>query len=541
MAEVIKRLAEQFEPLDPGPRAAADRKDHFPRAPRRRRWPRRAAESLWRRLSRLTRASPPPAGVRARADEFEQRARAYDSELFTLLRAAADRARFDVTTTHERSETETSSRELKGSLSGQALWVLLGTGVVAIVAGLGIELAGDSQVLDWLGRATIALGALIELVGGAFGVSAVWRQERQRSVRRTLTRDGSMASLKQDLEDILGLLRRDDSSCPRQYRLVVVLDELDKLDRPEMLDGVIQSFKNLFTLSGATFVFITDKDYFDEIGRRSRESAANRTYAVHHTFFTSRIFLRRPEFKDMRKHLDQIRDREETFRTFEAGWGIVADALIFESRNHFYDLVRLLSDQPGAQDDRPYVALQPDSRIGQTTVERAAEFQRMVSIAYVRQLERAASPGALQNELLSQLYTVFDQLPADSFTFDDLIPPALSAPSPSVKTGEPADSDGADEDNAGAADREEIDAHTEDLRARLLAATEELLVLLVTCGALENGGAIEYRKASFRWVDEGLIKTPEAEMLDCVRPFRELVDETGSELAQLEARVQFVR
>ena len=165
----------------------------------------------------------------------------------------------------------------------------------------------------------------------------------------------------------------------------------------------------------------------------------------------------------------------------------------------------------------------------------------MVSIAYVRQLERAASPGALQNELLSQLYTVFDQLPADSFTFDDLIPPALSAPSPSVKTGEPADSDGADEDNAGAADREEIDAHTEDLRARLLAATEELLVLLVTCGALENGGAIEYRKASFRWVDEGLIKTPEAEMLDCVRPFRELVDETGSELAQLEARVQFVR
>ena len=80
----------------------------------------------------------------------------------------------------------------------------------------------------------------------------------------------------------------------------MVFDELDKLENPvEQLNNVITHFKNFFTLSDAVFVFITDHQFFraSVLGRDTAKAQKLRQYSTEHTFFTNRIYLRKPEFE----------------------------------------------------------------------------------------------------------------------------------------------------------------------------------------------------------------------------------------------------
>ncbi len=180
-------------------------------------------------------------------------------------------------------------------------------GLLAFAAFLGVAI--------WVGLGSIASGLTQKyLMSATAGIAAfaalAWTVKRSREVTRDADRqaqfsyefDYSLAQMESDLKALLNVLRVsagepfDRRRC--FTRVVMVFDELDKLENPvEQLNNVITHFKNFFTLSDALFVFLTDHQFYEHLCVESVRAQQLRQYSTEHTFFTNRIYLRKPEFE----------------------------------------------------------------------------------------------------------------------------------------------------------------------------------------------------------------------------------------------------
>jgi hypothetical protein len=222
-----------------------------------------------------------------------------------------------------------------------------------------------------------------------------------------------LASLKRDVEDILSRLHEEQA--PRDFRVVVILDELDKLKNNTMLDRIVESFKNLFTLNRCVFVFITDRDYFAYVLDEQQKAAEDKSYAPQHTFFTQKVFLPRSDFAEIKSYLDSIRVSELGSSAEQRQWDELVRHLAFVSRGHFFDLMAMLNELVQTSQDRvPRLRLTRE-RLSLLEFQQRARFQRMVELVY----DQEHYPGHLQdhlnNRLLAALYALFDNLEFASF------------------------------------------------------------------------------------------------------------------------------
>jgi hypothetical protein len=184
-----------------------------------------------------------------------------------------------------------------------------------------------------------------------------------------------------------------------------------------MLDSVIKSFKNLFTLNNCTFVFLTDKSYFDHITIQQQDAAKKRTYATQHTFFTRKIFLTKPDFDDVRQYLDAVsldRDAIRADPDRSRDWEQIVRYLAFASRCHYFDLISLVDEL--LQATAPPTLKLTYERLTRVDVKSNADFQRMVELVYrqYRYVERNRSHA--NNRLLAELYSIFDPQDAHPHT-----------------------------------------------------------------------------------------------------------------------------
>lgn len=265
---------------------------------------------------------------------------------------------------------------------------------------------------------TANLPAYILAALGAVGLNAAWSLKRTElktdAVKLVYGRDASLASLKRDVEEIFNLLH--DERAPHDFRIVVILDELDKLEDDTMLDNVIQSFKNLFTLNRVVFVFLTDVRYFDHLEAERERFAKMNSYAPQHTFFTIKVFLPRSDFAEIRAYLDSVRvDKLDTSEQ-QQQWDLLVRHLTFVSKCHFFDLIGLLNELVKTSQDRiPRLRL-TDERLSQRDFRRRANFQRMIELVYADERYPSHLEDHLNNRLLAELYKLFDNLDFDSFT-----------------------------------------------------------------------------------------------------------------------------
>ena len=173
-----------------------------------------------------------------------------------------------------------------------------------------------------------------------------WKRTREKSSDQSRQSsfsyeyDYSLHQMRQDLESLVRILspipnsgREEESDkthdpfrCFR--RTVLVFDELDKLEQADQqLDDIITHFKNFFTLSEAVFVFLTDHEFYEHLTRETIKAQLARHYPPQHTFFTEKIYLRKPEF---------VRFREAFFRFTEDAWieghtrSLPADAMLMD-------------------------------------------------------------------------------------------------------------------------------------------------------------------------------------------------------------------
>jgi KAP family P-loop domain len=227
----------------------------------------------------------------------------------------------------------------------------IGSFAVAGLGALGLALA------DPLANSSLDNVLAILLAGPApLLVSAGWKRERvdqsKGSVKDEAAElyefDASPGNLEFDLERIHRELSIEG------WRVVYIVDEVDKLNVDEAL-ALFSAFKNLFTLSSAIFVFISDEKLFDHLQLLEESEFRPMSY----TFFHSRYFIGRPRADDLGHYFDEVIEESDEKRS-DPLYGATKESLIFGGQGDFFDFVQVLRDRIDAFDGiRPEFTLRP--------------------------------------------------------------------------------------------------------------------------------------------------------------------------------------
>lgn len=214
-------------------------------------------------------------------------------------------------------QTQISTREGKINAEKVGL-VLLCVAACIVFALLGYSRAWvPLQYLQALGLPVAITGYI--LLSWTFKRSREKTSDQARQSSFSYEYDYSLHQMRQDLEFLFRTLSPNPLELPQAHdpyrcflRTIVVFDELDKLERADQqLDDIVTHFKNFFTLSEAVFVFLTDHDFYEHLTRETVKALTARHYPPQHTFFNTKMYLRKPEF---------LRFREAFFGFAEDGW-----------------------------------------------------------------------------------------------------------------------------------------------------------------------------------------------------------------------------
>lgn len=148
--------------------------------------------------------------------------------------------------------------------------------------------------------------------------------------------DDTIGNLEFDLEDI----HRDVKKTKK--KLIYIVDELDKLEKGQVT-GVLKFFKNLFTISDAIFVFIGGEEIFNIGLDRTKEEEKQGVYrSKDYTYFTSRYFLSRPLWNDLREFFNEIIEKKDAdIKDLE----VIERSIAFDAKNDFFDLKKFIKDK----------------------------------------------------------------------------------------------------------------------------------------------------------------------------------------------------
>jgi KaiC/GvpD/RAD55 family RecA-like ATPase len=317
--------------------------------------------------------------LHARVPQLREAAQATEPEpelpaapIWKIETAYAKAQATSYTGTVQRRDEKSRTRTAESKSGVQLANVLKLVGIVALIV------AGGAEAAAWL-RTSLHQ---VHVIAVALAAVAVVTFTRARSITRTATTastsseefvtDNSLHQLESDLQDILQDLDK------ARWRAVIVLEELDKIDdkQGKQLDSVIRYFKNLFTQAPAIFLFITDKQYFDFVEERIDAARRDRTYAIEHTFFTHRVFVRRPGLEDCLQFLKEVTafDSEESRNSFHADVDAIGKhdqrvrpleemkpveqfvrLLLYRSQYHFFDLKTVMRQYVQDVDGRAYL------------------------------------------------------------------------------------------------------------------------------------------------------------------------------------------
>jgi hypothetical protein len=109
---------------------------------------------------------------------------------------------------------------------------------------------------------------------------------------------------------------------------------------------VLSTFKSLFTLSDANYIFITDQEFYNKIANSKRELEINAT------LFSHSIFLTDPTYYELTEYLNQISESVITDKeTIEVQnlkdkkeFNDINNYLIYESQFDYFALKKMLND-----------------------------------------------------------------------------------------------------------------------------------------------------------------------------------------------------
>lgn len=137
-------------------------------------------------------------------------------------------------------------------------------------------------------------------------------------------KDKTIWSLEYDLNFTLDTLNN------QWYIVIFVIDELDKITKEGEISNLIKMYKNLFTLSKANFIFITDQKFYLELIQKDKTNDESPT------LFNFKYYLDYPSFNDLRNYFSKIIDKIEKEKWEQEKY--YYNYLLFISNNDFFKL-----------------------------------------------------------------------------------------------------------------------------------------------------------------------------------------------------------
>ena len=218
------------------------------------------------------------------------------------------------------------------------------------------------------------IGKIILLLSGFIAISPVIKTKKislmnEKGAKELYQTDNSKENLESELYSYI-------SKASEKNKIIFVIDEIDKLEQGKQIE-IIKKFKNLFTMSCANYIFITDQKLYRDIVDKKREEN------IESTFFTHLVFLPDVSYSDLKKYIENITEfielngsrinsKEQIF--LESEYKLLVDYLLFISNFDFYDLKKNIHGICKYHNDQtPYIdsesIYEMDSRI--TIYEKA--------------------------------------------------------------------------------------------------------------------------------------------------------------------------
>jgi AAA+ ATPase superfamily predicted ATPase len=161
--------------------------------------------------------------------------------------------------------------------------------------------------------------------------------------------DNDVSNLEYDLEELHKKLNLAG------YKIVYVIDELDKLGDINKVAQVIKYFKNLFTLSKAIFIFIGNEDIYES---STIEGEGKLFRPEQYTYFSSKFFISRPTWQDLVNFLDNSMLTKPA-NPKEIDLIRLQHFLALEAGNDFYNLINVIKSniQSYTKDGNPVLVI----------------------------------------------------------------------------------------------------------------------------------------------------------------------------------------
>jgi len=155
-------------------------------------------------------------------------------------------------------------------------------------------------------------------------------------------------------------------------KVIFIIDELDKIKKEETNEinqypvyKIIRPLKNLFTLSNAIFIFITDDEFYDAFDKEKND----KPYSTSYTLFTDKIFLPALYYQDVESLIDKFKEGE-----IESGDEFIykkfKSFISWQAKNHIFDVHNLIENYTeNKKDGSSFVSVQTNEEIKKGNIE----------------------------------------------------------------------------------------------------------------------------------------------------------------------------
>lgn len=198
----------------------------------------------------------------------------------------------------------------------------------------------------------------------------------------------------------------------KKQKVIFVIDELDKLDGGDSPDvkledhyiyKVIKPLKNLFTLSGAVFVFIVSNSFYYAVTKKKKIDP----YSTFHTLFTDRIFLDPLYYKDIERILDSYVDGEID-KSYKDDYFKFRYYVSWLAKNHIFDLHNIIENFIEYENKNTTVHLYKGNSEANGSIEERWEVASALQVFLSATFDEKSYPA--DSEMNEQLYLTLRQV-----------------------------------------------------------------------------------------------------------------------------------
>ena len=167
------------------------------------------------------------------------------------------------------------------------------------------------------------------------------KEQKTASAKTVYNFDNNIGNLEEELCEIHNKIKKE------KYKIVYVIDEMDKIQITEF-KALIRFFKNFLTISNAIFIFISGEQAYSLEENRCEDDKDDHR-SLPYTYFTSKYFLARPSWDDLKFFLEEIFEiKSETEKGEENKKKTLNDlirSLCFDAKDDFFDLIKEIKNR----------------------------------------------------------------------------------------------------------------------------------------------------------------------------------------------------